>query len=232
MPTWAAAKHPIERFGGLGRSRIVMPRTRPVGIAPDEGAAPFAPRPAAPVTSSLDRRPRTSPGSDGDSDASLIEAIQRGDRRSFEVLYDRHSGWVLALAMRFLGDRDDALDVLSERFEYLAGRIETLTLTTSLRGFLYPAVRHRAIDKVRSRRAHVDVDELVLADPSRSPEWMQPDLRRALATLPGAQREAVLMRFGDGLSLKEIAGALAIPEGTVKSRLHHALLSLRRFLAP
>lgn len=222
----------IERFGGLGRSRIVMPRALPVGVAPDESAAPIAHRLAVPVTSSLDRRPRTAPPPDGDSDASLIEAIRRGDHHAFEVLYDRHSGWVLALAMRFLGDRDDALDVLSETFEYLAGRVGTLTLTTSLRGFLYPAVRHRAIDKVRSRQRHVDVEDLVLVETSGSPDWMKPDLRRALAALPGAQRETVLMRFGDGFSLKEIAEALAVPEGTVKSRLHHALLSLRRFLGP
>lgn len=169
---------------------------------------------------------------DGDPDVLLVEAIRRGDRQAFEKIYDRHSGWVLALAMRFLGDRDDALDVLSDTFEYLASRVGTLTLTTSLRGFLYPVVRHRAIDKVRSRRAHVDVDELALVEASTAPEWMKPDLRRALAALPGTQREAVLMRFGDGLSLKEIAEALAVPEGTVKSRLHHALLSLRRFFEP
>lgn len=187
---------------------------------------------AAPVTSTLDRRPRIAPRVDGDPDALLIEAIRRGDRSAFEKLYDRHAGWVLALAMRFLCDRDDALDVLSDTFEYLANRVGTLTLTTSLRGFLYPAVRHRAIDKVRSRRAHVDVDELALVEANTAPEWMKPDLRRALAALPGAQREAVLMRFGDGLSLKEIAEALAVPEGTVKSRLHHALLSLRRFFEP
>ena len=52
-------------------------------------------------------------------------------------------------------------------------------------------------------------------------------LAAVLAGLNEAQREIVLMRFVDGMSLKEIAGALDVPLGTVKSRLHHALQALR-----
>lgn len=165
-------------------------------------------------------------------DAALVAAVQSGEAGAFERLFDRHSGWVAALAMRFLGNRDDALDVLSETFEYLVGRLPTLTLTTSLRGFLYPAVRHLAISKYRTRRNHVDVSDVVLVDTPWNQEWMQPDLRRALAAIPDAQREVVVMRFGDGLSIKEIAEALVIPEGTVKSRLHHGLLAMRARLSP
>jgi RNA polymerase sigma-70 factor (ECF subfamily) len=53
------------------------------------------------------------------------------------------------------------------------------------------------------------------------------DLRAALAWLPRAQAEVVVMRFTDEMSLEEIAQALSIPLGTVKSRLHHALAALR-----
>jgi RNA polymerase sigma-70 factor (ECF subfamily) len=48
-----------------------------------------------------------------------------------------------------------------------------------------------------------------------------------LAALPEAQREVLLMRFVDGMSLQEIAAALSIPEGTVKSRMHNALSALK-----
>jgi RNA polymerase sigma-70 factor (ECF subfamily) len=53
-------------------------------------------------------------------------------------------------------------------------------------------------------------------------------LAGVLAQLPEPQREVLLLRFVDGFSLEEIAGALHVPPGTVKSRLHHALAALRR----
>ncbi|MGZ8901222.1 MAG: sigma-70 family RNA polymerase sigma factor, partial [Limisphaerales bacterium] len=54
------------------------------------------------------------------------------------------------------------------------------------------------------------------------------ELRAALAQLPPPQRETVVLRFVEGMDLAEIAVALEIPVGTVKSRLHHALAALRR----
>ncbi len=163
-------------------------------------------------------------------DSALVLRARRGDAAAFETIFDRHSGWVTALAMRFLGQRDDALDVLSETFEYLVGKMPSLTLTTTLRGFLYPVVRHLSISKHRQRKRRANVDDVVLIDASWLDAWIQPDLRKALAAVEPPHREVVLMRFGDGLSVREIAEALAIPEGTVKSRLHHAIRALREVL--
>ena len=59
------------------------------------------------------------------------------------------------------------------------------------------------------------------------PETLREELAEALRTLPAGQREVLLMRFVDDLELAEIAAALELPLGTVKSRLHHALATLR-----
>ena len=56
------------------------------------------------------------------SDLELVERANRGDVDAFELLYRRHRDWVVALAERHTGSRDDALDVLQETFAYLFGR--------------------------------------------------------------------------------------------------------------
>jgi RNA polymerase sigma-70 factor (ECF subfamily) len=67
------------------------------------------------------------------------------------------------------------------------------------------------------------VADVTRADPADA----RPELAAVLDGLPEGQREVLLMRFVDGMSLQEIAAALSIPEGTVKSRLHYGLRTLR-----
>jgi RNA polymerase sigma-70 factor (ECF subfamily) len=162
-----------------------------------------------------------------ESDESLIARANRGDADAFEALYLRHRDWVARLAHRFTGDRDEALDVMQETFAYLFGKFPDFILTARLRTFLYPVVRSLSLDRVRRRRPTVDVD--ALADMLPAPEIPAgaSDLHRRVAALPAAQREVVLLRFADDLSLEQISAALDIPLGTVKSRLHHALRTLR-----
>jgi RNA polymerase sigma-70 factor, ECF subfamily len=132
------------------------------------------------------------------------------------------------LAHRITGDRDDALDVLQETFAYFWGKFPGFRLTGSLTTFLYPTVTHLALTRVRKRRPTVDVDaladELAAETPAREPGDA---VVREIRGLPAPQREVLLLRFADDLSLQQIADALAIPLGTAKSRLHNALQALR-----
>ena len=142
------------------------------------------------------------------------------------MLYRRYRDWVVALAERYTGNRDDALDVLQDAFAYLFGRFPGFVLTAQLKTFLYPVVRNLSLDRVRRRRPEVDVD--TLADTLPAPPLSSGgDLGRVLAAMPAAQREVLLLRFADDLSLAQISEVLAIPVGTVKSRLHAALAALK-----
>jgi RNA polymerase sigma-70 factor, ECF subfamily len=167
---------------------------------------------------------------DSPSDAALIERANRGDAGAFEALYQRHRDWVAALAFRFTGNRDDALDVLQETFAYFFAKFPGFELTAALTTFLYPAVKHLALTKRRARRPTVDVDELADVLPAPEISGSASDFVRLVSQLPAAQREVVLMRFADDLSLPQIAAALSVPLGTVKSRLHTALATLKKFL--
>ena len=159
------------------------------------------------------------------SDAELIDAANAGDREALGVLYVRHRDWTVGLARRMVASDGDALDVLQDAFLYLFGKFPGLRLTCSLRSFLYPVVLHLA-QRQRSRGRRTG--ELV-AEPAAPPAAPAADgeLAAALGSLSAEHRETVWLRFVDGLSLQEVADALSIPLGTVKSRLHVALQALR-----
>lgn len=160
------------------------------------------------------------------TDAQLITAINRGDERAFAVLYERHRDYILRLAMRFTNHSDDALDVLQETFRYLLSKTPHLTLTASLMTFLYPAVKHLGI-AARRKRGRFAGPGPDAPDPAAPAVAGVPDFGPLLACLSEPQAEVILLRFVDDLSLEEIAVALGIPLGTVKSRLHNAIGALR-----
>jgi len=167
---------------------------------------------------------------DSPSDRILIERANRGDAAAFELLYRRYREWVVALAYRFTGNQDDALDIVQETFAYFFAKFPGFELTAALTTFLYPTVKHLALTKRRAQRPTVDVDDLADVLPAPAVAASAGDFARLLAELPPAQREVVLLRFADDLSLPQIAAALSVPVGTVKSRLHHALGALKKFL--
>jgi RNA polymerase sigma-70 factor (ECF subfamily) len=132
------------------------------------------------------------------------------------------------LAHRFTGNETDALDVLQETFSYLLRKVPRLRVDGRMTTLLYPVVKNLAIAANRKRRRSSGggeaLEQLVATEsimPDREP------LGTLVASLPEGQREVLLMRFVDDLQLDEIAAALGIPLGTVKSRLHHAIAALR-----
>ena len=168
---------------------------------------------------------------DARSDQELIAAINNGDADAFEALYFRYRRWVAHLAYRFTGDSDAALDVLQETFLYFLKKFPGFRLTANLKTFLYPAVKNLSITALRKRERYQSTEAeqgrleqaVALEDsPSASDAVAQ-----ALSGLPEEQREVLVLRFVEDLSLQEIAEAMDIPLGTVKSRLHNALQTLR-----
>ena len=162
------------------------------------------------------------------SDGALVRAANRGEVEAFEALYFRYRDWVAGMALRITGSDADALDVLQETFTYLLGKFPGFRLRAKMTTFLYPVVRHLSLNALKARRRAAPgegvMEELPAPDP---PPSDYEGLVAVLSSLPAGQREVVLLRFVDDFSLKEIAEALSIPVGTVKSRLHKALKSLR-----
>jgi len=158
-----------------------------------------------------------------------------------EVLYDRLGRQAFGLAYRILGDGPSAEDVVQEAFLTLwrqADRVDSAR--GKLSSFVLTIVHHKAIDALRAKRGLIarqlsievgeiekpgsDVAEHVLASLSRD------EVRKALASVPDDQRRAIEMAYFEGLTHVEIAEALSLPLGTVKSRLRLGLDKMRTAL--
>lgn len=185
-------------------------------------------------------------------DRTLMLQVSRGSRSAFSVLVERHSGRLISFFYRQSGDRELAEDCTQEVFVRLFRSRERYGPTASFATFLYTIARNYWIDVVRARRVRPRETSLgshgaegtgdVLAwqalstDPGPSESAQTTEqvgrLRRALGTLSEGQRDAVLLGVIEGLPYVDVAQILGVPVGTVKSRVHAAIQSLRRVLTP
>lgn len=168
------------------------------------------------------------PPPDSRSDPQLLADYAAGDVSAFEALYHRHRDWVVRLARRFTNHDTDALDVMQETFAWLIRRADAIELRVAMTSLLYPVVRNLSIKAAQRRRRMITPDpDADLIAPVATPQPDTADLAELVGRLPVGQREVLLMRFVDDMSLEQIAAALEIPVGTVKSRLHNGLRALR-----
>ena len=172
-------------------------------------------------------------------DRTVLDSVRRGDQRSLEELYRRHSPRLYALLLRMLRETADAEEVLQEAFvdawrragEYSASR-------GSVEAWLITIARSRAIDRIRNRGARLRLvkqsEQLASADP---PQPDPPDvhaqtrLRKALGSLPPEQRRAIELAYWEGMSQSEISRETGDPLGTVKTRVRLGLQRLAELLA-
>ena len=165
------------------------------------------------------------------SDAELVSSAIEGAEDAFGALYDRYFGAVYDFVYRVTRSADDASDVVQDVFRYFFSKFPGFTLICRLKTFLYPVVKNRAIDLIRKQKRLValeDQPEELSAPEQRSEEGERRQVMEHLADLSENHREILIARFVDGMNLPELADQLAVPQGTVKSRLHHALNQLRK----
>ncbi|MGH2417223.1 MAG: RNA polymerase sigma factor [Candidatus Limnocylindria bacterium] len=176
------------------------------------------------------------------ADARLAERIRAGDAEALGELYDRHASVALATALRVVGGRDEAEDVVHDAFVAVWTKIDRFDAARgALRGWLMTVVRNRAIDRVRARRVTVDIDdadERALLRTGPNPTWEDAirrasadDLRAALADLPVEQLRAIELAYFEGYTYREVAELTGVPAGTANGRLRLALSKLRDSLA-
>ncbi len=168
-------------------------------------------------------------------DAGLAGRLAVDLDGSFESLVDAHGGRLFSIALRLVGDRSDAeeaaQDALVRAYRALGGYEPARIREIRLRPWLTTIVLNVCRNRTRVKR--VSTVELAF-EPSAEPA-VDPLARRddkaawisLLATLPLAQRTAVVLRHVDGLSYAEMAEVLGRPEGTLKAQVHRGLTALR-----
>jgi RNA polymerase sigma-70 factor (ECF subfamily) len=173
------------------------------------------------------------------TDDSLLQATVHGDTRAFAELVRRHRPWVHRLLRAFTVDSDTAEDLTQETF----ARLHRHAGAYRSRGAFVPFLKTVALNIGRSHLRRTRGVQLVSWDEVAEPiaadivetvlaRGVLDDLRAAIEALPTPQRDALLLRFFAGLTVDEIAVRLHCPPGTVKSRLHHGLRTLREALDP
>mgnify|MGYP000532371249 CR=1 FL=1 len=175
------------------------------------------------------------PVAPADDDSAAVAAMACGDARGLATLYARHAAVMLATARRILGDPRGAEDVVHDVFLEAWRQAATYDPDRGgVRTWLLVRLRSRALDRCRAaqlrRTLHPQLPHLHEPhDPSELPDHHV--LRAMLAQIPADQRAVLEHAYFAGLSASEIAAELAIPIGTVKSRLGAGLKKLRAALS-
>lgn len=179
-----------------------------------------------------------------------LEALKAGDRQAFARLVDETSGHIYRVALRILGDEQDAEDVLQETYIKAFRALPDFEGRSSLSTWLYRIAVNEALMLVRKRKPQtISVEESTSFDTEAESEGMEivdfcclPEgellssearrfLDQAIQRLPANLRVVFVMRDLEGLSIQETAEALRLSENNIKTRLLRARLGLRQELS-
>lgn len=177
-------------------------------------------------------------------DADIIHAAQRGDRAAMHRLLTSWNDPIFGFLLASLRHRADAEDAAQETFIRVVKGLPGYEHRGEFRAWIFCIARHQAAltatrrRRIADRESGVEIAELhafaaadendgALAEADRAAE-----LRRAVESLPEAEREVIRLRLDEDLKFREIAGRTGAPLNTVLGRMRHAARRLREILKP
>lgn len=170
-------------------------------------------------------------------DHDLILAVQRGERDAFAALLERHYTLIFKTAWKWCGNRENAEDIAQEVSIKLAHAVDQFRFESAFTTWLYRLTLNVAKDYYRARnrrqaREEPMYEDMVYASQEATPEEkaQYKDLLRAIAVLPDALRETVLLVCWQGMSHHEASLVLRCSEGTVSWRVHEARKKIVAYL--
>jgi RNA polymerase sigma factor (sigma-70 family) len=174
------------------------------------------------------------------ADDALVRAVAGGDRRALELLYRRHAPWLAGRLAARTSSRDLAEEALQDTFVAVWRSARSYHGTGEVPAWVWGIARRRLASLARRQRPGILSLDVVAerADSAATPEEAalgrdaSTRIRLAISHLPAEQRAAITAVVYDGKSIQAAAQAAAVPEGTLKSRLHRARLHLRKELGP
>lgn len=179
--------------------------------------------PAVLDTSSLSNSERN------DTDALLVGRIRAGDADAFDLVMERYQAGLFGYLHAFLGDREQARDLVQDTFFKAYRSLDSLADPALLRSWLYRIAHNQACSLLRRRRL---IAWLPLAFVQHTPSTGHSDLdamsvRQALVQVPLEQRAPLLLHLIAGFSYNEIATLLHVSEGAVRMRISRGRAAFR-----
>lgn len=172
-------------------------------------------------------------------DVELVEQYRAGDARAFDMIVDRYERRVYAIALRMSGDAEDARDITQNVFVSAMRGLRTFREQAQLGTWFHRITVNASLDHLRKqkRRRAAPLDE-VAERPAEGPgpedravsATRAAEVRAALATLSEDHRAVLVLHDLQDLDYAQVAEALDIPVGTVKSRIHRARLEMAKLL--
>ena len=170
----------------------------------------------------------------------LLERARQGDERSFTQLYRQLHGLVYGFIRRRSLHESDAEDMTAHVFHTFLARMSQFDRKRgSVRAWVITIARNALIDRLRSKKTHIDVNgrQNLMIDSQGTPldnllkqeQWQQ--LKILLGKLDTQMQEILVLHFGDGLRYREIAEILGLNESTVKKRVSRCQRNLKLQLA-
>jgi len=183
-----------------------------------------------------------------ETDRQLVERVQRGDKRAYDLLVLKYQHRIVSLVSRYMRDQDEVLDVTQEAFIKAYRALPGFRGDSAFYTWLYRIAINTAKNYLvsKSRRppdTDIDVDQgeyqevgLALSDienPENSLERDQLEavVYKAIDDLPEELKVAVTLREFEGLSYEEIAGVMDCPVGTIRSRIFRAREAIEKKIA-
>lgn len=174
-----------------------------------------------------------------------IQQVRNGDQRAFGDIVEFYKDKVFQLCYRMLGDRHEAEDVAQEAFLRAYVNIHTFQMNRKFSTWLYRIATNLCIDRIRKKKPDFYLDAEVagtegldmysqIASDEKLPEEelenleLKERIQLEIQKLPEKYRAAIVLKYVDELSLKEISEILHLPIGTVKTRIHRGRDALRK----
>ncbi|MCO7125301.1 RNA polymerase sigma factor SigW [Sporolactobacillus shoreicorticis] len=179
------------------------------------------------------------------SEKRLIKKIRKGDQQAFAELVERYKNSVFAICLRMVGNAQEAEDLSQEAFIRAYNRIDQYDHDRKFSTWLFRIATNLSIDFLRRRKNNVSLDAVVPGTEGLSLNTMLPDegeqpedqmvrketeemVQEQIKRLPDKYRSAIVLKYIEDLSLKEISEIMEIPVGTVKTRIHRGREMLRK----
>ena len=178
-----------------------------------------------------------------DNEQRLIAQARQGNMAALSAIYDQYAEKIYVYLYHRLGDRQLAEDLTGDVFVRMVEAADTPRFAdTSLSGWLYRIAHNLMVDHFRNQREEVTLPEelptpVTAARPDEGPaaiverKLAQDGLRKALQFLTEDQRQVIVLRFGEGLTAREVAEIMGKQENAIWQLQHRALNGLRRSLA-
>ncbi|MBC7948495.1 MAG: sigma-70 family RNA polymerase sigma factor [Chitinophagaceae bacterium] len=172
------------------------------------------------------------------SESELVAALQQRSDKAFSYLYDNYSGALYGIIHSIITDTETANDVMQDVFVNIWKKIESYDPSKGrLFTWMLNVARNAAIDKIRSKGFRDSLKNQPLSEnvdktvgPSVNPSYQDVGLKKVIGKLKAEQRVLIDLSYFQGFTHEEIAKAMSIPLGTVKTRIRSALIQLRTLI--